>query len=84
MKLQFNIEGQNLQVYVPSVMVADTINYFEADFVFLGNDWNGLSKWAHFRQGEQVYDLPLTEDRIPAEAGLNLGSGCWEVCVHGE
>ena len=84
MKLQFMVEGQNLKLYLPQVMVAGTINYFEVNFTFHGKEWEGLSKWAHFRQEDRVYDFLLTDDCIRSDAGLNLTEGDWEVCVHGE
>lgn len=32
-----------------SHVVADTIDYLEAKFLFKTDDWDGLEKWAHFR-----------------------------------
>ena len=29
-------------------VVADTIDYLEAKFVFRTDDWDGLGKWVHF------------------------------------
>ncbi len=83
MKLQFKITGQDLKFYVPPVLVADTLNYFSADFDF-DPSWKGLEKWAHFCQGEQSCTIALKEDRIAAEEGLNLTAGDWELYVHGE
>lgn len=82
--LQFTIKGQQLCGSVPRMMVADTINFFEAQFYFSEPCWNGLSKWAHFKQGDTVYDFLLDEnDCIKAEKGLNLPAGQWLVYLHG-
>ena len=52
MKLQIFIRGQTLNAYLPQVMVADTVNYFRADFVFKDEVWKNLIKYAHFQLGE--------------------------------
>ena len=65
-------------------VVADTIDYLEANFSFLSNDWDGLDKWAHFaNDGGTVYDIRLTEDCIRKEDHLNLSAGMWKVYLHG-
>lgn len=76
------IKGQSLKIVQP-VIAADTINYITANFSFKTADWSGLTKYAHFRQGETVYDVPLTEDCIRKEDGLNLGAGIWQIYLHG-
>lgn len=82
--LQFTVKGQQLHAAVPTIMVSDTINYFEAQFAFADERWKGLHKWAHFKQGETVYDFLLDEnDRILAEKGLNLSAGPWQLYLHG-
>ena len=65
-------------------VVADTIDYLEANFSFLSNDWDGLDKWAHFANASgTVYDIRLTEDCIRKEDHLNLSAGMWKVYLHG-
>ena len=64
-------------------VVADTIDYLEANFSFLSNDWDGLEKWAHFANGSAVYDIRLTGDRIRKEDHLCLTAGMWKVYLHG-
>lgn len=81
--LQGFVNGQHLKVNTPSVMVSDTIKYITADFCFNGEAWNGLHKYAHFKQGDNVYDMELVEDHISADKGLDLFAGEWEVYVHG-
>ncbi len=76
------IVGQRLAIQ-KSTIVADTINYLTAQFIFKTEDWAELEKWAHFRQGETVYDVKLAEDAIPAAGGLNLPAGRWELYLHG-
>lgn len=63
-------------------VVADTIDYLEAEFAF-SDDWDGLTKWAHFANGDTVYDIPLTDDCIRKEDHLNLSAGVWKVYLHG-
>lgn len=64
-------------------IVADTIDFLEAEFFFQSADWEGLEKWAHFTKGVEVYDIRLTEDRIRKEDHLNLTAGKWQVYLHG-
>ena len=44
-----------------SLVVSDTVNYLQAQVVFQSEDWAGLEKWLHFRQGETVYDFRLND-----------------------
>lgn len=64
-------------------IVADTIDFIEARFVFLSDDWDGLEKWAHFARDSEVYDIRLTDDHIRKEDHLNLSAGKWKVYIHG-
>lgn len=65
-------------------VVADTIDYLEAKFFFKTDDWDGLTKWAHFaNDGGTVYDIRLTEGCIRKEDHLNLSAGMWKVYLHG-
>lgn len=64
-------------------VVADSIDYLEANFSFLSNDWDGLDKWVHFAKDSIVYDIRLTEDCIRKEDHLNLSAGMWRVYLHG-
>lgn len=76
------ITGQELQIQAP-VIVSDSINFLTAQFFFQTEEWRGLSKWAHFKQGENVYDFALEDDRIEKDAHLNLSDGEWEIYIHG-
>lgn len=67
-----------------SHIVADTINYLEAKFIFKTDDWDGLDKWAHFAGSDgTVYDIRLTDNCIRKEDHLNLSAGMWKVYLHG-
>ena len=79
--IDFYITQQSIRFATP-VIAANSFKYLEARFFFSG-DWDGFSKWAHFRQGDTVFDLNLTDDMISAEMGLNLSLGQWEVFVTG-
>lgn len=68
--------------YCADKLVANTIDYITAEFSF-SEDWNGLSKWAHFTQGETTYDVFLVDDKIPEQAHLNLSEGDWIMHLHG-
>lgn len=65
-------------------VVADTIDYLEAKFIFRTDDWDGVEKWAHFAGSDgTVYDIRLNGDGIRKEDHLNLPAGTWTVCLHG-
>lgn len=84
--IHFYIKNQKLSFYSP-VIAADSLNFLSCRFHFEGEDWQELIKWAHFRQGDTVYDIQLDpDDEIKPAAGLNLHLGCWQVNItgHGE
>ena len=79
--------GQAVRFYTP-VIAADSLRYLTAHVSFVGDEWEGYTRWAHFRQGSgpdaTVYDLCLNEnDEITAEQGLNLTVGEWELYFTG-
>ena len=76
------VKGQALTVQTP-VVAADTLNYLTARFVFGTSDWDGVIKFAHFSDGTHAAHVELTDDAIPASAGLNLTAGKWTVSVTG-
>ena len=80
--LYADIHRQRLKL-VNEHVVADTIDYLEMKFNFRTDDWGGLTKWAHFANGDTVYDIPLTDDCIRKEDHLNLSAGVWKVYLHG-
>lgn len=85
--IEFYVSGQSLRVYTP-VIAADTLNYLTAKVWFLGDEWDGYTRWLHFRRGEgvgtEVYDLILDgSDSITEDKGLNLTVGEWTVTLSG-
>lgn len=80
--MEFYIDGQTIRFTSP-VIAANSRDYLTARFHFSGEEWEGCSKWAHFRQGETVYDLSLENDEIGSGMHLNLSLGQWEVYLTG-
>lgn len=85
--IEFYVSGQNLKYYTP-VIAADSLNYLTAKVNFTDAQWDGYSKWLHFRQDEELgadtYDLQLNEDNeITADQRLNLTVGQWEIYLTG-
>lgn len=76
------INRQELKIKAPKV-VADTIDYLEAEFKFETTDWDGLQKFAHFESEDNNYIIPLTDDKINKKDHLNLSEGSWRVWLHG-
>ena len=81
------VSGQSMKLYTP-VIAADSLHYLTGRVHFAGSEWEGFSKWLHFRQGEgpgaTVYDIALDEnDEIPASRQLNLTRGEWTVYLTG-
>ena len=80
-KIVGSVRGQVLHLIYPP-LVEGTVDYLTAEFSFSG-DWDGLSKWAHFKQGSTIYDVTLTNDAITEDQHLNLSAGTWDVYLHG-
>ena len=81
--LEFYITGQSLKMYSP-VIAADSLNYLTAQLHFTGTEWDGYTRWAHFRKDSTVYDIALDEnDMITEDKALNLTIGEWEIYVTG-
>lgn len=80
--IDFYITEQTIRFASP-VIAANSRDYLTARFHFSGEAWEGCSKWAHFRQGETVYDLNLVDDEISSGMHLNLSVGQWEVYLTG-
>lgn len=64
-------------------IVSDSIDYIDAEFDFRTEDWEGLSKWAHFSKDGMTYDVNLVSDKIAKDAHVNLSEGDWELKLHG-
>lgn len=81
--MEFYVSGQSLKMFTP-VTAADSLKYLTAQFHFTDNDWDGYTRWAHFRKGETVYDIELDgEDCITEEDALNLTAGEWKIYLTG-
>ena len=81
--MEFYVSGQSLKMFTP-VTAADSLKYLTAQFHFTDNDWDGYTRWAHFRKGETVYDIELDgEDCITEEDALNHTAGEWEIYLTG-
>lgn len=80
--IKFYIINQTIRFATPAI-AADSLNYLECEFDFSGEGWEEASKWAHFRQGETVYDIAIEDNRISADKKLNLTIGEWEVYITG-
>ena len=81
--IEGTIKGQKLRLSYPTV-VADTLDYLKASFLFLSPEWTGLSKWVHFKNGDRVFTVALSDGQILAKDHLNLSEGVWTVYVHGD
>ncbi|MGN0982799.1 MAG: hypothetical protein ACI4O0_07910 [Candidatus Limivicinus sp.] len=80
--IDFYVTEQTIRFASP-VIAANSRDYLTARFHFSGEAWEDCSKWAHFRQGETVYDLNLENDQISSGMHLNLSVGQWEVYLTG-
>lgn len=81
--MEFFVSGQSLKFFSP-VIAADSLGYLTARVNFVGEDWEGYSKWLHFRRGDTVYDMQLDENNeISADRHLNLSLGHWEIYLTG-
>ena len=81
--MEFYVSGQSLKMFTP-VTAADSLKYLTAQFHFTDDDWDGYTRWAHFRKGETVYDIELDgENCITEEDALNLTAGEWEIYLTG-
>lgn len=76
------VKGQTLRL-IYSTVVADTIAYLSATFSFEDKAWEGLSKWVHFKKGNDVFSAELVNDTLTADRHLNLSAGEWEVYLYG-
>ena len=85
--IELYVSAPSPRIYTP-VIAADTLNYLTVQAWFLGDDWDGFTRWVHFRKGEgpgaEVYDLILDGgDRVTEDKGLNLTSGEWTIYLSG-
>ena len=74
------IKGQSIELS-DSVIVAESLNYLKAQFVFVSSDWNGLEKKAYFSQGTKSFSITLDENNIAYP--IHLSAGEWSVSLVG-
>ena len=71
--IELYISGQSLRIYTP-VIAADTLNYLTVQAYFLNDDWEGYTRWVHFRKGNslgtEVFDLLLDGNNSITEDGI--------------
>lgn len=81
MLLTFMIRGQTIRMSGPQKIIADTVNYIDAQFIF-SPEWEGLSKVAYFSCNDESYSVDIHyDDRI--YGGINLSEGTWKCHVTG-
>ena len=85
--IEFYVSGQNLKFYTP-VIAADSLNYLTAKVNFSDAEWDGYSKWLHFRHDEELsgvtFEAQLNDNNeITEDKSLNLTVGQWEVYLTG-
>lgn len=80
--LKFTVRNQLLSGGGARI-ISDSIDYVDALFDFRTEDWNGLSKWAHFSKDGEIFDVNLVDDKIEKSAHVNLSEGEWEIKLHG-
>ena len=77
------IRGQEIEKFISPLIVADSIDYITAAFIFQTSDWEDLIKFAHFSNGTDDFDIRLTNDVISANEHLNFTAGAWSLWVTG-
>jgi hypothetical protein len=78
------LQGQKLTL-AQTVVAADSVAYLTARLIYKTSDWtaDGLSVWAHFKNGETQIDAEAVDGEIGTDAGVNLTAGEWSVWVTG-
>jgi len=79
MRLHFHVEGQQLHISSPGLLVGESINYLDAQFTF-SQEWEGLAKTAYFTCGDNSFAGYVDGDN-QIKQGINLGPGAWTVHV---
>lgn len=82
MILTFIVRGQVIKMSGPRRIVADTVNYLDAQYIF-GDEWDGCAKVAYFSCGDNSYAAVLDYNN-KIEQGINLGTGTWVMHVVGQ
>lgn len=82
-KMFYNIRQQELNISIPTPVVANSIDYVEVYGDF-SSDWNAAVKTVFFNQGDVTYKIIMRDNAIDKEKHLNLGKGNWNTWVMGD
>lgn len=77
------IKGQTITDFSTPDIVADSIDYITAAFNFHSPEWEELTKYAHFSNSVDNYDIELIDDVISADKHLNFTAGEWTIWLSG-
>lgn len=77
------IKGQIITDFSTPDIVANSIDYITAAFNFHSPEWEGLTKYAHFLNGDEPFDIELIDDVISADKHLNFTAGEWTIWLSG-
>lgn len=82
-KMFYNIRQQELNISIPTPVVANSIDYVEVYGSF-SSDWNDAVKTVFFNQGDVTYKIIMRDNAISKDKHLNLGKGSWNTWVMGD
>ena len=82
--LNFIVNGQNLTKKDKFETVSMTAGYLEAKFEFSTDDWEGTTKTAIFKSGDQVKSVVLENDSCTIPDDVLKSTGLIYVSVYGE
>lgn len=82
-KMFYNIRQQELNISIPTPVVANSIDYVEVYGSF-SSDWNDAVKTVFFNQGDVTYKIIMRDNAISKDKHLNLGKGGWNTWVMGD
>lgn len=77
------IRGQDLNLSVPTPVVANTVDYISINAMFT-DEWKSAIKWVFLNQGGTTYRLMMENDNILPDKHLNLNAGKWNIWLMGD
>ena len=81
---KFEVNRQIVKITHCDTVVADSIDYIEAEVVFSSDDWQSMDRiYLHFCDGENDYPIDVTDGKIEKSNHLCLTAGRWDVWAHG-
>ena len=82
--IKFEVNRQIVKITHCDTVVADSIDYIEAEVVFSSEDWQSMDRtYLHFCDGENDYPIDVTDGKIEKSNHLCLTAGRWDVWAHG-